>query len=135
MVCVGGHSDSGYVGFSDPDNRKPEVFLDGKWVLKNQPIPSLDSRVIWGASLLPLHGRLLLLGGHSPNLGKLDTIFEYHEIFGFRKMSQRLDQKRGSFVGIALDDDGIDADILQYKEAAKLPNILIAGGVNEQGKV
>ena len=50
----------------------------------------LDEFVLWGASMVPWEGKLLLVGGSTPKHGKLATIFEYHPIFGFRLLPTTL---------------------------------------------
>lgn len=132
--CIGGYSDQNYVEhYANSDLRFMEIFKNGQWHLTNQPLPALDDVVIWGASLVPLHGRLLLVGGITPKHGRLDFIFEYHTSFGFRLLPDRLDLARKDHVVIPLDD-GIIALVVN-DVPADLPNILVIGGITESRKV
>lgn len=133
VAVVAGQSDQNYVEFSKPDLRCMELYFDGHWHLLNQPLPALADKVMWGASMVSLHDRLLLLGGITPRLGQLDTIYEYHESYGFRLLKQRLEQGRMFHVAASVDDGG-QGPQYDYQNEANYTDLLIVGGYQSSGQ-
>jgi hypothetical protein len=68
----------------------------------------IDLQIAWGATLVPSskYG-LLLIGGTTPFSGVLNTIFQYHEKFGFRLLDRHLGKPR--FGHVAINTEQIDA--------------------------
>lgn len=133
--AVGGTS-SLNAQLTSPELQKMEIFdLKTKtWRLKNQPLPVIQERVIWGSTLSNVDGKLILLGGQDLANRHLKSIFEYSRHFGFKWLPNTMSTKRSGHVAIFMGGPSNPINEGQKPNLVTVPDLILVGG-SERGSV
>ncbi|XP_059081715.1 uncharacterized protein LOC131879418 [Tigriopus californicus] len=115
---------------TSPELQKMETFdlKSNTWSLKNQPLPVIQERVIWGSTLSNLDGKLILIGGQDLSDRRLKSMFEYSRHFGFKWVSTTMSTRRSGHVAIVMGEPSPPTNEGQKANLATLPDFILVGG-------